>query len=93
MRFALLIAVALITSCSHPEWTPCAYLEITSRNGAGLQQSMRYENARYRVLDTDPLTIEWEHTSCIDIETQTGAVEEVCGRELQAGPVERVACR
>ena len=54
---------------------------------------LRYENARYRVLDTDPLTIEWEHTSCVDIESASGAVEEVCGRELQTGPVDRVVCR
>ena len=54
---------------------------------------LRYEDARYRVLDTDPLTIEWEHTSCVELESKSGTVEEICGRESQTGPVDRVACR
>jgi hypothetical protein len=45
------------------------------------------------VLDTDPLTIEWQYVKCVDIESQAGTVEEICGRESQTGPVDRVACR
>ena len=54
---------------------------------------MRYKNARYKVLDTDPLTIEWEYMKCVDIVSQAGTVEEICGRESQTGPVDRVAGR
>ena len=90
---ALLAALVLTVGCSGSKWKPCEHLEITARNAAGQQQWLRYENARYRVLDTDPLTIEWEHTRCVDIESQAGTVEEVCGRESQTGPVDRVACR
>jgi len=43
------------------------------------------------VLDAEPLTIEREHTRCVDIESQAGTVEEVCGRESQTCPVDRVA--
>ncbi|NNE20784.1 MAG: hypothetical protein HKN10_20130, partial [Myxococcales bacterium] len=79
MRFwAVLAALALMTGCK-AKWTPCVYLEITARDTAGKPVWLRYENARYRVLDTDPLTIEWEHTRCIDIESEAGTVEEVCG--------------
>jgi len=92
-RVAFLSALVVTAACSGSKWQPCDYLEITTLNSAGKPQWLRYENARYRVLDTDPLTIEWEHMRCIDIETQADNVEEVCGRELQTGPVERVACR
>jgi hypothetical protein len=88
---ALLAALVLTAGCSG--WKQCDHLEITTHNSAGKPQWLRYENARYRVLDTDPLTIEWEHTGCVDIESQAGTVEEVCGRESQTGPVDRVACR
>jgi hypothetical protein len=54
---------------------------------------MRYKDARYKVLDTDPLTIEWEYMKCVELESKTGTVEEVCGRESQTGPVDCVACR
>ena len=90
---ALLAALVLTAGCSGSKWKPCGHLEITTLNAAGQQQWLRYENARYRVLDTDPLTIEWEHTSCVDSESQAGTVEEICGRESQTGPVDRVACR
>ena len=94
MRFwVILAALPWLVGCTGSKWKPCKYLEITTLNTAGKPQWLRYENARYRVLDTDPLTIEWEHTRCIDIESQTGTVEEVCGRELQTGAVDRVACR
>ena len=89
----VLAALALTVGCSGSEWQPCKYLEITTLNTAGQPQWLRYENARYRVLDTDPLTIQWEHNRCIDIETRAGTVEEVCGRELQTGSVQRVSCR
>ena len=92
MRLVVLVAALVLTAgCSG--WKQCEDLEITTRNSAGKQQWLRYENARYRVLDTDPLTIEWEHTSCVDIESQAGTVKEVCGRESQTGTVDRVACR
>ena len=90
---AILLALAWMAGCTGSKWKPCEYLEITTRNSAGKPQWLRYENARYRVLDTDPLTIEWEHTRCVDIESHAGTVEEVCGRESQTGPVDRVACR
>ena len=93
MRAIILAGLLLTSACSGSKWQPCKYLEITARNSAGKPQWLRYENARYRVLDTDPLTIEWEHTRCVDIESASGGVEEVCGRELQTGPVDRVACR
>ena len=94
MRLVALLATLVLTAgCSGSKWKPCEHLAITTRNSAGKPQWLRYENARYRVLDTDALTIEWEHTSCVDIESQTGTVEEVCGRESQTGPVDRVACR
>ncbi len=89
----LLAALVVTAGCSSSKWKPCEHLEITTLNAAGQQQWLRYENARYRVLDTDPLTIKWEHTRCVDIESQAGTVEEVCGRELQTGAVDRVACR
>jgi len=53
----------------------------------------RYENARYRVLDTDPLTIEWQYIKCTELESEWGGVDETCGRDSQTGPVDRVACR
>ncbi len=94
MRLLALLAALVVTAgCSGSKWKPCEHLEITTRNSAGKPQWLRYENARYRVLDTDPLTIEWEHMSCVDIESQAGTVEEICGRELQTGPVDRVAYR
>jgi hypothetical protein len=94
MRLVVLVAALVLTAgCSGSKWKPCTDLEITTRNAAGQQQWMCYENARYKVLDTDPLTIEWEYTSCVDIESQASTVEEVCGRESQTGPVDRVACR
>ena len=94
MRILAFVATLILAAaCSGSKWQPCKHLEITTLNSAGQPQWLRYENARYRVLDTDPFTLEWEHTSCVEIESQTGTVDEVCGRELQAGPVERVACR
>jgi hypothetical protein len=94
MRLAVLVAALVLTAgCSGSKSKPCSHLEITTRNSAGKPQWLRYENARYRVLDTDPLTIEWEHTGCVDIESQAGTVEAVCGLESQTGPVDRVACR
>lgn len=94
MRFAaLLTGLALTLGCSGSKWKPCTDLEITTRNAANQQQWMRYEDARYRVLDTDPLTIEWEYVKCVELESKSGGVEEICGRELQTGAVERVACR
>jgi hypothetical protein len=92
MKLVVLVAVLVLTAgCSG--WKQCEHLEITTHNSAGKPQWLRYENARYRVLDTDPLTIEWEHTGCVDIESQAGTVEEVCGLESQTGSVDRVACR
>jgi hypothetical protein len=95
MRWSLLLAaLVLTTGCSGSKWKPCKDLEITTRNAANHQQQwMRYENARYRVLDTDPLTIEWEYMKCVELESKSGSVEEICGRESQTGPVDRVACR
>ena len=90
---SLFAALVLAAGCSNSEWEPCDHLEITTRNAANQQRWMRYEDARYKVLDTDPLTVTWEYYSCVDIESQTGTVEEVCGRETQTGPVDRVACR
>ena len=90
---ALLAALVLTGGCSGSKWKPCRDLEITTRNSAGQQQWMRYKDARYRVLDTDPLTIEWEHMKCIELKSESGGVEEICGRESQTGPADRVACR
>jgi hypothetical protein len=94
MRLVVLVAALVLTAgCSGSKSKPCEHLEITTRNSAGQQQWMRYENARYKVLDTDPLTIEWEYMKCVELESKTGTVEEVCGRESQTGAVDRVACR
>jgi hypothetical protein len=94
MRLVAFFGALVVTAgCSRSEWKPCSDLEITSRNASNQQQWMRCENARYRVLDTDPLTIEWEYMKCIELESKSGTVEEICGRESQTGPVERVACR
>ncbi|MGB5368675.1 MAG: hypothetical protein WBN14_20605, partial [Polyangiales bacterium] len=57
----LLAALVLTAGCSGSKCKPCKDLEITTRNAANQQQWMRYKNARYRVLDTDPLTIAWEY--------------------------------
>ena len=89
----LLAALVLTAGCSGSKWKPCKDLEITTRNAANQQQWMRYKNARYRVLDTDPLTIEWEYMKCIELESKSGSVEEICARESQTGPVDRVSCR
>jgi hypothetical protein len=89
----ILTAVVMTAGCSGSKWKPCKHLEITTRDGSNQQRWLRYEDARYRVLDTDPLTIEWEHTSCVELESKSGTVEEICGRESQTGPVDRVACR
>ncbi len=86
-------ALVLTAGCSGSNWKPCKDLELTTRNAANQQQWMRYENARYRVLDTDPLTIEWEYMKCIELESKSGSVEEICARESQTGLVDRVACR
>jgi hypothetical protein len=92
MRFCVLtVMLATLTGCS--SWKACQDLEITTRNASNKQQWMRYKNARYRVLDTDPLTVEWEYMKCIESESPSGSVEEVCARERQTSPVERVACR
>ncbi|NNE20001.1 MAG: hypothetical protein HKN10_16140 [Myxococcales bacterium] len=94
MRLVALLAAFVLTSgCTGSKWKPCEHLEITTRNAAGQQQWLRYENARYRVRDTDPLTIAWEHMKCVDIESQAGTVEELCARESLTGPVDHVACR
>ncbi len=42
-----------------------------TRNASNQQQWMRYENARYWVLDTDLLTIEWECVKCIELESKS----------------------
>ncbi len=89
----LLVALVLTAGCWGSKWKPCKDLEITTRNAAKQQQWMRYKDARYRVLDTDPLTIEWEYNKCVELESKAGTVEEICGRESQTGPVDRVACR
>ena len=94
MRWLPLLAELVLTAgCSGSKWKPCKDLEITTRNASNQQQWMRYENARYRVLHTDPLTIEWEYMKCIELESKLGSVEEICARESQTGPVDRVACR
>ncbi|MDH3726595.1 MAG: hypothetical protein OER77_03610 [Myxococcales bacterium] len=64
---ALFGALVLTAGCSRSDWKPCSELEITTRNASNQEQWMRYENAR-RVLDTDPLTIEWEYMKCIELE-------------------------
>jgi hypothetical protein len=92
MRLVVLVA-ALVLAAGCSSWKQCEHLEITTRNAAGQQQWMRYKDARYRVLHADPLTIEWEYMKCDELESKSGGVEEVCGRELQTGPVDRVACR
>jgi hypothetical protein len=43
---ALFAALVLTGGCSGSKWKPCEHLEITTRNAAGQQQWMRYENAR-----------------------------------------------
>jgi len=89
----MLLALAWMAGCTGSKWKPCKDLEITTRNAANQEQWMRYENARYRVLDTDPLTIVWEYMKCIESESEAGGMEEICARESQTGPVDRVACR
>ena len=92
MRLVVLVAALVLTAgCSG--WKQCEHLEITTRNSAGKPQWLRYENVRYRVLDTDPLTVEWEYMKCDELESKSGGAEEICGRESQTGPVDRVACR
>ena len=94
MRLAALVTTLLLTAaCSRSTWKPCAELEMASSNAADDAQRMRYVNARYRVLDDEPLTIEWEHVRCIEVKSQSGHVEEICGRELQRAQVDHVACR
>jgi hypothetical protein len=94
MRLVVLVAALVLTGgCSGSKWKPCTDLEITTRNAAGQQQWMRCKDARYKVLDTDPLTVEWEYMKCVELEAETGSAEEVCARESQTGAVDRVACR
>ena len=94
MRFlVILTTLVMIAGCTGSDWKPCKDLEITSRDGSNKQQWMRYKDARYRVIDTDPLTVEWEYMKCIELESKSGGVEEICGRESQTGTVDRVACR
>ena len=95
MRVAALVAaLGLTAACSTSKnWKPCTELEITSRSADNQQQRMQYNDARYRVLDTDPLTVEWEYTKCIEVKSKSGEVDEICGRESLARPVDRVVCR
>lgn len=61
----------LTAGCPRSDWKPWSNLEITTRNASNQQQWMRYENARYRVLDTNLLTIEWECVKCIELESKS----------------------
>ena len=72
-------------------WEPCVELEIQSVGESSGQESVRFENARYRVLRKEPLTIEWEYLRCFDDPGEAGA--QICARELQRGEVARVVCR
>ena len=92
MRFVLLaVATVALVACS--SWKECTDLEVTTRNSANQVQWMRYKNARYRVLDTDPFTVEWEYMQCLEDENEAGEWEERCALERQTGPADRVACR
>ena len=93
MAAPLLAALVLAAGCPGSSWQPCKELEIATRDSSNKERTVRYDNARFRVVNADPLTVEWEHTKCVELKSESGASQEVCARESVTEQVDRVTCR